>query len=51
MIKSQKDGWGKDLRKSPAVTLADVTDYLLKAHDSVTHTTSGDLEKFSKGNL
>jgi hypothetical protein len=50
-IKQAKFGWTKDIRKCPAVTLTAVIDYLLRAHDTVTHTDSGHIERFTVDNM
>lgn len=50
-LQTTKTGWVKDLRKCPPVTLAVVTDYLLKAHSTEINTDSGDLESFTTENL
>lgn len=50
-IKSTKKGWTKDIRQAPAIGMREVVDYLLKSHDTVTHTSSGDIEVFTAANL
>ena len=46
-VKHAVSGWTKDIRKAPAIDMRDVVDYLLKSHDTVTHTASGDIETFT----
>lgn len=50
-VRNTKQGWTKDIRQCPAVSLYEVTDYLLRSHDTVTHTDSGNLESFNVQNL
>ena len=50
-IKNTKTGWTKDIRRAPAIGMREVVDYLLKSHDTMTHTTSGDIEVLNAANL
>ena len=50
-VKHAVSGWTKDIRKAPAIDMRDVVDYLLKSHDTMTHTASGDIETFTAQNL
>ena len=50
-VRNTNQGWTKDIRKCPFISLSDVTEYLLRAHDTVTHTQSGDIELFDRKNL
>jgi hypothetical protein len=50
-VKQSKTGWTKDIRKCPAVTLNAVVDYLLRSHDTVTHTETGHFETFTVDNM
>ena len=50
-IKHSKSGWIKDIRRCPPVTLSSVTDYLLRSHDTVTHTDTGHIERFTSANM
>lgn len=50
-VKHSKSGWTKDIRRCPPVTLSAVTDYLLRSHDTVTHTDTGHIEKFTSANM
>ena len=50
-VKQAVSGWTKDIRKEPAIDMRDVGDYLLKSHDTVTHTASRDTETVTGQNL
>ena len=50
-VRNTNEGWKKDIRNAPGVTMAEVVNYLLRCYNPVTHTISGDFEVFSAENL
>ena len=50
-VKNTTTGWTKDIRQSPTFELIKISNYLLKAHETVSHVPSNDIELFNKENL
>ena len=50
-VKNTTTGWTKDIRQSPTFELIKISNYLLKAHETVSHVPSNDIELFTKENL
>ena len=50
-VRDTKSGWTKDIRRAPGIVLQQISQYLLKCHNTATHIQSEDIELFTPQNL